>query len=232
MALQNSRHQDAVDTIAGWIVGKRFSEHETLPNEAVIGAELGVSRTVVREAMRTLTAKGMVAARPRLGTRVQPVESWQLFDPQVVAWRMRAGISRDVIGDLIDFRLAIEPFAAERAASRHDFPVADLEAAFAGMVEGAGQGRAFTEADLAFHATILAGTQNNYFIHLIPFVENALRLSFDLSIRDPQEAFRSLPFHRAVVDAVAARDEGAARRCMTNMIEQARSEMLMAMPSH
>lgn len=226
MAHQITRHQGAVDTIAKWIVANRFGEQGVLPNEAYIGAELGVSRTVVREAVRTLTAKGMVSPRPRHGTKIQPIESWQLLDPQVAAWRTELGLSRNVIGDLIDFRLAIEPFAAERATDRDDFPLAELEAAFAEMTAAAGKGIAFTEADLAFHATILRGTRNSYFSHLIPFVENALRLSFNLSIRAPQDAHRSLPFHGAVVEAIAAGDGSRAREAMTVMIEQARAEML------
>ena len=226
-----TRHQDAVDRIAGWIVRSRFDEATALPNEFDIGDELGVSRTVVREAMRTLAAKGMVTVRPRLGTRVQPVERWNLFDPQVVAWRMEAGLSKDLVANLIDFRLAIEPFAADRAASRPDFPIAELEAAYAAMQDAAGTGLPFTEADLQFHATILRGTGNSYFEHLIPFVENALRLSFDLSIRNPDDAHQSLPVHRRVVEALAAHDGAGAREAMTQMIEQARDEILAAMPS-
>lgn len=226
-----SRHQDAVDRIAGWIVRNRFDETTTLPNEFDIGTELGVSRTVVREAMRTLTAKGMVTVRPRLGTRVQPIERWNLLDPQVVAWRIEAGLSKDLVANLIDFRLAIEPFAANRAAMRSDFPLEELEAAYATMEQAAGTGLPFTEADLQFHATILRGTRNSYFEHLIPFVENALRLSFDLSIRDPADAYQSLPVHRRVIDAIAAHDGSAARDAMTQMIGQARDEILAAMPS-
>ncbi|KRD99991.1 hypothetical protein ASE63_10875 [Bosea sp. Root381] len=226
MALQNTRHQDAVDSIARWIVRNRFGAEGTLPNEADLGAELGVSRTVVREAVRTLTAKGMVSPRPRHGTRIQPLENWQLLDAQVVAWRTEAGMSPNVIGDLIDFRLAIEPFAAERAAKRTDFPIAVLEAAYTGMAAAADLEQVFTEADLAFHATILRGTQNSYFTHLIPFVENALRLSFRLSIRAPEDAHRALPFHRAVIEAIAARDSARAREAMTILVEQARTDML------
>ncbi|MBA3447197.1 MAG: FadR family transcriptional regulator, partial [Pseudaminobacter sp.] len=116
MSQLRTRHQDAVDRIAGWIVGGRFAAEAVLPTEDVIGTQLGVSRTVVREAMRTLVAKGMVTVRRRHGTQVQPVDSWSLFDPQVVAWRLTSGLTREFIEDLIHFRLGIEPYAAGLAA--------------------------------------------------------------------------------------------------------------------
>src|SRR3546814_18457675 len=93
--------------MAAWVVGGRFEDSAPLPNEAEIGAELGVSRTVVREAMRTLAAQGLISVRPRTGTRVEPRERWHLFDPQVILWRLEAGVVRDLIDVLLAFRLAI-----------------------------------------------------------------------------------------------------------------------------
>ena len=95
-----------MDRIAGWIVGGRFEAGTMLPREEEIGGELNVSRTVVREAMRTLTAKGMVEVRRRLGTRVRPVDTWSLFDPQVVSWRMTSGLGSYHAADL-DFHETI-----------------------------------------------------------------------------------------------------------------------------
>ena len=133
-------HQEAVDRIAGWIVGGRFEAGTMLPREEEIGGELNVSRTVVREAMRTLTAKGMVEVRRRLGTRVRPVDTWSLFDPQVVSWRMTSGLTRSFIEDLVRFRLGIEPYAAGLAAANPEFPDDDLEQAYSRMEAAAVDG--------------------------------------------------------------------------------------------
>ena len=165
MAILRTRHQDAVDVIAGWIVGGRFAADSVLPTEDEIGDELGVSRTVVREAMRTLVAKGMVNVRRRHGTQVQPVDSWSLFDPQVVSWRLSSGLTREFIEDLIHFRLGIEPYAAGLAAANPEFPGEKLDLYFrrmAAAVDGDGD---YHQADLAFHETIFLGSGNQFLRH-------------------------------------------------------------------
>jgi len=225
-----TRHQDAVEKIAGWILGGRFATDSVLPTEDEIGGELGVSRTVVREAMRTLVAKGMVDVRRRHGTRVRPVDAWSLFDPQVVAWRLANGPTRDFIDDLIRFRLGIEPYAAGLAAENMAFPVATLEDAFSRMaaaVEGRGD---YHEADLDFHETIILGADNQFLRQLIPLMANTLRVSFRLSVISMETARGSLPMHRAVADAIVAHDAGKARKALTRLIEAARDDIIAVLP--
>ncbi|WP_274426397.1 FadR/GntR family transcriptional regulator [Chelativorans sp. YIM 93263] len=232
MQLHKSRHQDAVERIADWIIAGRFSEAGTLPTEAEVGAELGVSRTVVREAIRTLSAKGLVRARPRHGTAVRPQEDWHLFDPQVIEWRMRSGISHDLANDLIDFRLAIEPFAGQLAAQRSDFPTDDLQAAYEHMVAATESDGAYSDyyaADLDFHQTILTGTKNAFIHHLAPLIANALRLSFHLSVFSMDSARASLPMHKAVAEAIAARAPERASEALTTLIESARGDIFLVL---
>ena len=230
MAVSRTRHQDAVDRIAGWIVGGRFSSPAVLPREDEIGDQLGVSRTVVREAMRTLVAKGMVTVRRRHGTQVQPVDSWSLFDPQVVAWRVTNGLTRDFVDDLMHFRLGIEPYAAGLAAVNPVFPSDDLNNAYQRMrsaVEGDGD---YHEADLDFHKLIILGSNNQFLRHLVPLMAKALRVSFSLSVISMDTARGSLPMHRAVADAIIARDAVAARATLTTLIEAAREDILGVLP--
>jgi len=231
MTTLRTRHQDAVEQIANWIVGGRFSAGAMLPREEDIGGELRVSRTVVREAMRTLVAKGMVEVRRRHGTRVQPIDSWSLFDPDVVSWRMRRGLSQSFIEDLIRFRLGIEPYAAGLAAANPGFPVERLEAAYAGM-EAAVDGRgSYHEADLDFHETIILGADNQFLRQLIPLMTNTLRASFSLSVVSMDTARGSLPMHRAVADAVIARRPEEASAALTTLIEEARKDIIGALPA-
>ncbi|MBB4018551.1 DNA-binding FadR family transcriptional regulator [Chelatococcus caeni] len=225
-----SLHQDAVDRLAGWIVAGRFDVHDPLPNETEIGAELGVSRTVVREAMRTLAAKGIVSVRRRHGTRIEPLDRWHLFDPQVIAWRLESGVTREFVNDLIDFRLGIEPYAAELAARNPDFPAAALDEAFKQMTAAAVHGEGdYHAADLVFHETILNGSRNQFLRHLVPIVANALKLSFHLSVVDMESARRALPLHRAVADAIIGHDGEGARRALTQLIESARQDIYVAL---
>ncbi len=230
MSELRTRHQDAVDQIAGWIVGGRFAASSVLPTEEEIGDQLGVSRTVVREAMRTLVAKGMVNVRRRHGTRVQPVDSWSLFDPQVVSWRLTGGLTRDFIEDLIRFRLGVEPYAGGLAAANPGFPNAALDDAYARMataVEGHGD---YHEADLDFHKTIILGSDNQFLRHLVPLMANALRVSFRLSVISMDTARDALPMHRAVADAIIGRRPEAARAALTTLIEAARKDIFEGLP--
>lgn len=230
MALLRTRHQDAVDVIAGWIVGGRFAADTVLPTEDMIGIQLGVSRTVVREAMRTLVAKGMVTVRRRHGTQVQPVDSWSLFDPQVVAWRLANGLTREFIEDLIHFRLGIEPYAAGLAAANPNFPAEALDLAFrrmAAAVDGDGN---YHEADLEFHKTIFLGSDNQFLRQLVPLMANALKVSFSLSVISMDTARASLPMHRDVADAIIGRDPDGARKALTRLIEAAREDILEVLP--
>lgn len=229
MAQARTRHQEAVERIVAWILAGRFGDEGLLPREEELGAELGHSRTVVREAMRTLVAKGIVTVRPRHGTRVRPLESWNLFDPQVMAWRSQGGVSVELVNDLIDFRLGIEPYAAELSARAPCFPAARLEEAYARMaaaVEGEGS---YHEADLSFHKTILLGSGNQFLLQLAPLMANALALSFSLSVLDMGSARGSLPLHRAVADAILRREPAEARAGLARLIESARDDIFTAL---
>jgi DNA-binding FadR family transcriptional regulator len=225
-----TRHQDAVESIAAWIVGGRFGRDAVLPNEEEIGDRLGVSRTVVREAMRTLAAKGMVTVRRRHGTQVRPVDAWSLFDPQVVAWRLSSGLTRRFIDDLVRFRLGIEPYAAGLAAGNPAFPAEALRAAFARMqaaVDGEGD---YHQADLDFHETIIFGADNQFLRQLAPLMANALRISFSLSVTGMDSARGSLPMHRDVAEAICAGDARLASAALTRLIESAHQDILAALP--
>ena len=86
--------------------------------EPVLCESLGVSRTVVREAVKSLVAKGLLVTGPKLGTRVLPEEHWNWFDPDVVAWQSKAGLTREFLRDLQELRRVVEPAAVRLAADR------------------------------------------------------------------------------------------------------------------
>jgi len=229
MSILRTRHQDAVDVIAGWIVSGRYGPGDLLPNEAEIGSALNVSRTVVREAMRTLVAKGMVSVRRRHGTQVRELDEWSLFDPQVVAWRLERGLTREFAEDLVRFRLGIEPYAAGLAAQSSSFPVSDLDGAFARMADAVEGNGDYHEADLDFHKTIILGSNNQFLRQLVPLMANALRISFSLSVTNMESARASLPMHRAVADAIINHDSEGASRALAKLIESAREDILVTL---
>jgi len=219
-------HAQVVETITTWITGKRYKIGETLPVEAALCHELGVSRTVVREAIKTLSAKGLVLAGPRVGTRVLPYANWHLFDPRVIDWRLEAGIDQAFIDDLIELRLAIEPSAAGIAARRaNEEDIRRLKDGYAAMEKSATAPARYLEADLEFHSNILLATENQFFISLAPIIASVLRVSFKLSVHDPQEIIDSLPLHHRVLDAILAGETDAASRAMQAIIVSARQDI-------
>ena len=95
-----------------------FAEGHMFPVEVEFAAQMGISRSSLREALRILTAKGLVEARPRAGTRVSPRNQWNLLDPDLLAWQFEARPTRKFLEDLFELRMMIEPGAAALAATR------------------------------------------------------------------------------------------------------------------
>ncbi len=221
-----SIHRGTVEAIAGWIIGGNYVAGTALPTEPEIGLRLGVSRTIVREAIRTLAAKGMVSVGPRVGTRVRPRAEWNPFDADIIRWRMRAGIDAAFIRDLIELRLTIEPAAAAIAATRAEpADIRRIDDAYRRMELASDIEGEWVPADLAFHGAILAGTHNQFFTALAPVIEAVLRVSFRLSVRSRDSARSSLPYHDTVRRAIAARDPIEAEAALRYLIISARKDI-------
>ena len=127
-------HGNTVDFIGEAIVGGKYPVGASLPPEPVLCEQLGVSRTVIRESVKSLVAKGLIFTGPKVGTRVLPEEQWNWFDPDVIAWQAKAGLTAEFLRDLQELRRVVEPAAVRLAAERAT--AADIEvvsAAYAGM---------------------------------------------------------------------------------------------------
>jgi DNA-binding FadR family transcriptional regulator len=192
-----------------------------LPVEDVLAASHGVSRAVVREAMKVLAAKGMVSIRPSTGTRVLPRGRWQLLDPDVLDWLGGSAPEPDFVTELLELRLMIEPEAARLAARRAT--AADVAAMRAALVRmGAaldGEGD-YVSADIAFHEALLEAAHNRFLNQLGGAMARLLRFSTNLSWRYPDAARGSLPVHGAVLEAVARGDGEDAAAHVLHLIER------------
>jgi DNA-binding FadR family transcriptional regulator len=228
-----SFHDAVVDRLATMIIGGENGAVAQLPTEPELCVTMGVSRTILREAVKTLSAKGLVITGPRIGTRAQPPSNWNLLDPDVIRWRLAAGVDNTFVRDILELRLAIEPKAAALAAQRATpEDIAALRAASAGMHEAvASQNGRYLEADLAFHETILSATHNQFFSALTPAVDALLRVSFRYSVKSRESARSSLPYHDAVVEAIAAGDANAAEKAIRFLISSAREDVETDMAS-
>jgi DNA-binding FadR family transcriptional regulator len=219
-------HRAVVDALARDIFAGRYRPGASLPTEPELCVAFAVSRTTVREALKTLTAKGIVTVRPKTGTRVLPFDRWSLLDPEVVAWRLAAGVDDAFVHDLVDIRLIIEPEAAARAANRAEpDDVAALSEAYAFMDRAAHGDGSYIQADLDFHCTLLRSAHNQFLSQLIPALTGMLRFSFGLSVTSMDNAIAALPLHRAILTGIAAHRPAAARAATRHLIEQARDDI-------
>lgn len=112
----NNLSQRMTQQLGRAIVCGDYSQHESLPTEAELCEEFGVSRTAVREAVKMLSAKGLISSRPRQGIRIMPEEDWNIFDSDLLRWSLEGNPSLKVLKEFLQMRIAIEPEAAALAA--------------------------------------------------------------------------------------------------------------------
>jgi DNA-binding FadR family transcriptional regulator len=219
-------HGNTVDFLGEAIVAGRYAVGASIPPEPMLCEELGVSRTVVRESVKSLVAKGLIHTGPKVGTRVLPSDQWNWFDADVIAWQAKAGLTPDFIRDLQDLRRVVEPAAVKMAALRATAKdIAGLEEAYAGMEKAVTQGGDYVTYDLRFHQGLLQASNNRMLIQMSKALGALLRTSFELSTIKKDGTKNSLPLHRAVLDAVNARDPGKAERAICVLIDGAHADI-------
>lgn len=220
-------HGQIVEEVGNRIVRGDWQSGEQLPDEAVFGKELDVSRTVVREAMKVLSEKGMIASRPRVGTRVSSRDHWNHLDPDVLKWIFANKPTKKHADDLIELRLMIEPAAAKLAAARiSDEEIDALRQAFQEMVDAGDDVEKGIEPDLRYHHIILKASGNQMLVPLGHTIESALAASFRISSSVPEERVASLARHEAVMNAIAAHDGELAEAAMCNLIDRSQVVIL------
>jgi len=231
MAIKNV-HGNTLDLLGEQIVAGRYPPGTSIPPEAALCEELGVSRTVIREAVKSLVAKGLIVTGPKVGTRVLASEQWNWFDPDVVIWQSKAGLTREFLRDLQELRRVVEPagvrLAAERASAQD---IAEIEAAYAGMKDAIEHGGDYVRHDLLFHQGLLRACHNRMLVQMSKALGALLRTSFEISTSRPDGPALSLPLHRAVLDAVIARSPQKAEKAILVLIDGARQDIEQVLTS-
>ncbi|MEO6292258.1 MAG: FadR/GntR family transcriptional regulator [Burkholderiaceae bacterium] len=219
-------HGNTVDFLGEAIVAGRYQEGGAIPPEPVLCDELGVSRTVIRESIKSLVAKGLIHTGPKVGTRVLSADQWNWFDADVIAWQAKAGLTPDFIRDLQDLRRVVEPAAVKLAALRATSDdIARIEVAYAGMKQAVYEGGDYITFDLRFHQGLLAASHNRMLVQMSKALSALLRTSFELSTTKKGGPLNSLPLHRAVLDAVIARDPVQAEFAIGVLIDGAHTDI-------
>ncbi len=219
-------HGNTVDHLGEAIVAGRYAAGGSIPPEPVLCEELGVSRTVIREAVKSLVAKGLLTTGPKVGTREQAEEQWNWFDADVIVWQTKAGLSVDFLQDLQDLRRVVEPAAVRLAASRATAQdIADMEEAYAGMKRAIDFGGDYITPDLRFHQGLIRSSHNRMLVQMSRALGALLRTSFEISTTRKDGPSSSLPLHRAVLDAVIAREPARAEQAILVLIDGARKDI-------
>lgn len=213
-------HGQLVQQLGQMIVsGDLGADRPLVPEE--IGQRFEVSRTVVRESLRVLEAKGLVSARPNVGTRVRPVSDWNLLDPDIIEWRAFGPQRDDQRRELSELRWTIEPLAARLAAGHGR---EEVQQRLSDMVEimshamAQGDALTFSRADAEFHGLLIQMAGNRMLGHLSGIVSAALQVSGGpvTGCDRPNEA--SLALHARIVDALGTGDGTAAETAMRQLL--------------
>lgn len=213
------------------IVAGTYPEGALLPPEPEMLARHGVSRTALREAYGKLAAKGLIAARPKVGTHVRPRLDWNLLDPEVLGWLLQTMPAGEMAAHLYALRRMVEPGAAEMAAANHtpadDDRIAD---AFRDMQANAAHESDLIEADLRFHLAILQATQNPLISAFAPLIRSAMVATFRLGWRGAGRGLAErMARHGAVAAAIQAGDRAGARRQMEILLDESIADVTGAL---
>lgn len=215
-------HGTLAHKIAKQIITGQLAPGALLPNEEKASASFGVSRSAYREAMRTLAAKGLVVALPKVGTKISSRANWQLLDPDVLAWHFEAGPDEAFVRDLFELRSAVQPKAASLAAlRRNEQDISDLADALARMARTNPTSGGWLSAVVSFHQTILLASKNAAIASLWPVIGTNIRWSMKLQMMLPSLKLVRDPVadHARVFETVASQNASEAARAMEMLIE-------------
>ena len=214
--------RQAVATLGRWIVNDRFTPDVAMPTEAALARELGVSRATVRDAVKVLSGKGLVRTARRYGTRVTPVDDWNLLDGDVIGWHGHdhPRIGR-IFAETTELRAIVEPAAAELAARRAtDEQRKRIRDAAYAMQPETGDLQSLFAADCRFHVTILEATGNRVMRQMRQIILTMLRVSYEYGVMRPEHDPVTREGHIRVAEAIFRHDGPAARDAMAAMLRR------------
>ena len=210
-----------VEEIGHAVVTGAYGGDDPFPIEAELCKRYGASRTATREAVKMLTAKGLLSARPRQGTRIEPEDRWNLLDPDVLRWILERKFSLELLAEFTEMRLAIEPTAASLAA-RHatEDGLAQMHKAIERMRAAARGEDDPLLSDIAFHVGLLHATGNRFYAQLEGLISAALRTSIRLTNRVKGVTLADVGAHKKVLDAIVAKNPKRASEGVVMLLQE------------
>jgi DNA-binding FadR family transcriptional regulator len=216
-------HERIANTLGERIVAGIHPPGRALPTEIELCSSLAVSRSALREAFKLLSAKRLIVSRQKVGTLVRPRAEWNMLDPEVLAWHLRAAPTDEFVTGLFETRKIVEPSAAALAAERRSpEAMVRIDAALADMYRFQGGAGDLIGADLRFHQGILDATGNHFLASFGAVIESSLVASFQLSWggahHTPEYSLRQ---HQGVADAIRDKRPSDAYAVMTQLLRSA-----------
>ena len=219
-----------LDDLGCRIMAGKVTPGDSLPQESTLCDQLGVSRTVVREAIKSLAAKGLVESRAKRGTVVRPPGSWNYLDSDVLSWQATADVDGRHLFHLMELRRTVEPAAARIAAERAtDEKLRLITQAYEAMVLTADHIDNFLAADIHFHVEILHATENPFFSPIANAISTSLESSLRLTNRQPDQNRTSLPAHQKVMNAICTGKPARAETTMRSLLSEAADRIDIAL---
>ncbi|WP_035429252.1 FadR/GntR family transcriptional regulator [Asticcacaulis sp. AC466] len=213
--------QSIVQDLGVEIVTGKYRD-QVFPKEVELSQRYNAARTVTREAVKMLTSKGLLSARPRQGTRVEPEDHWNLLDPEVLRWLLERNFSLGLLIEFTQIRLSVEPGAAALAAKvATGEQRAAINSAIGRMFAAErGEDDALT-SDIDFHVAVLQASGNRFYRQMREMIETALRFSIRKTNDFKGVRLASVVDHKRVADAILAGDSAEAETRMRDLIQGA-----------
>jgi DNA-binding FadR family transcriptional regulator len=210
-----------VEQLGQAVVTGTYHSTNAFPIEAELCKQFGASRSVLREAVKMLTAKGLLSARPRQGTWVQPEENWNLLDPDVLRWLLERKFSLSLLAEFTEVRLAIEPMAAALAAQNATPATLEPMRQAIERMKAAERGEDDPlTSDIAFHVAVLHASGNRFYAQLEELIDTALRISIRLTNQFKGVSLADVSDHKKVFDAIQAGDAAKAKAGMEALLRE------------
>jgi DNA-binding FadR family transcriptional regulator len=230
-------YEYVVDDLGLQIIKGDYLPGETLPNEDALCKEFGVSRGVLREAMKVLIQKGLIESRPKTGTLIRPCSCWNLFDPDVLIWKYQAGNKWEFLRNIMEVRRIIEAeatkLAAERASAKDIERIRSIHHEMANTITNGTRypDEDFILIDLKFHTAILEACGNELIVQIGHTMRQALVTARQSDRHDIEAQKAVLPSHGMILDAITDHDPAKAYKAAQEHIEHVWRDMQNKMPN-
>lgn len=219
---RNRLYEQVADQIQELIVAESLRPGDKLPCERDLAERLGVSRTVIREAIRVLCVRGLVKVKPGCGTYVQQPTPRDMAAPIGLLLKLRQ--CPDTLNDLYEVRCLLEVECAGLAAERAtDKDHAALEAAIAGMEMHVADAEKAAQSDWAFHSALADATHNDLFSVLLGVLGDLWLEVARLASQTPESAKGAARSHRKILQRIKERDAEGARQAMRDHLRRSRT---------